>query len=70
MKTIFVIALLASIGAYAATRTEDGGITLTPEETEQTIQYIRQIQATAIISQKRIIELENEVKLLRNTRCM
>lgn len=70
MKTVFVLALVLAASAYAATRTDDGGITLTPEEVEQTAKYIREIQAVAIINQRKVIELENEVKLLKNTRCM
>jgi hypothetical protein len=70
MRTIFALALIVAVGAFAATKTEDGGLTLSPEEVDQTIRYIREVQATAIVSQRRIIELENEVKLLKNTRCM
>ena len=70
MKAIFALALVIAVGAFAATKHDDGSLTLSPEEIDQTIQYIRQIQASAIINQNRIIELENEIKLIKNSRCM
>lgn len=70
MKAIFALALVVAISAFAATKHDDGSLTLSREEIDQTIQYIRQIQASAIINHNRIIELENEIKLLKNSRCM
>lgn len=70
MKAIFALALVIAVGAFAATKHDDGSLTLSPEEIDQTVQYIRQIQASAIINHNRIIELENEIKLLKNSRCM
>ena len=70
MKTIFVLSLVLAVSAFAASRTEDGGLILSPEEVANTIRYIREIQADAIISHNRVIELENEIKLLKNSRCM
>lgn len=70
MKAIFALALVIAISAFAATKHDDGSLTLSPEEIDQTVQYIRQIQASAIINHNRIIELENEIKLLKNSRCM
>lgn len=70
MKVIPVLALVVSASAFCATRTEDGGLLLTPDEVENTIQYIREIQAVAIVNQQRVIDLENEVKLLKNSKCL
>lgn len=70
MKAIFALALVVAISAFAATKHDDGSLTLSPEEVDQTIQYIRQIQASSIINHNRVIELENEIKLLKNSRCM
>lgn len=70
MKVIFALAMVVALTAFAATKHEDGSLTLTPEEVDQTIQYIRATQAAAIISNQKVIELENEVKLLKNSRCM
>jgi hypothetical protein len=70
MKVIFALAMVVAITAFAATKHEDGSLTLTPEEVDQTIQYIRATQAAAIISNEKVIELENQVKLLKNSRCM
>lgn len=70
MKAIFVLALMIAISAFAVTKTEDGGLILSPEEVNNTIRYIREVQADAIIKEQRIIELENEIKLIKNTRCM
>ena len=70
MKAIFALALVIAVGAFAATKHDDGSLTLSPEEVDQTIQYIRQIQASSIINHNRVIELENEIKLLKNSRCM
>lgn len=70
MKALPIVILLVAISAIAAVRNDDGSLLLSPEEVQNTIQYIREIQASAIVNQQRIIELENELKLVKNSRCM
>lgn len=70
MKALAILALGIAVSAAAAVHNEDGSLLLSPEEVQQTIQYIREIQAVAIVSQQRIVELENELKLVKNSRCM
>lgn len=70
MKALPILALGIAVSAAAAVQNEDGSLLLTPEEVQQTIQYIREIQAVAIVNQQKVVELENQVKLLKNTRCM
>lgn len=70
MKALLCLAAGFAITATAAIRNDDGSMVLSAEEVANTIQYIRQIQASAIVNQQRIIELENELKLVKNSRCM
>jgi hypothetical protein len=70
MRIIFALALVVAVSAYAVTKTEDGGLILSADEVNNTIRYIREVQAAAIINEQKVIELENEIKLLKNTRCM
>ncbi len=70
MKALPILALGIAVSAAAAVHNEDGSLLLTPEEVQKTIQYIREIQAVAIVNQQKVVDLENQVKLLKNTRCM
>lgn len=70
MKAIFALGMVVALTAFAATKHDDGSLTLTPEEVQNTIQYIREIQAVAIVNQQKVTDLENQLKLLKNTRCM
>ncbi len=70
MKALPALALGVAVSAAAAVHNEDGSVLLTSEEVQNTIQYIREIQAVAIVNQQRVVQLENQVKLLKNTRCM
>lgn len=70
MKALLLLASAVAITATAAIKNDDGSLLLSQEEVTNTIQYIREIQASAIVNQQRIIELENELKLVKNSRCM
>jgi hypothetical protein len=69
MKALPIIALGVAVSAAAAIRNDDGSVLLSPADVEQTIQYIREVQAMAIISQQRVEELEAENKLLKQAKC-
>ena len=69
MKLLPVIVMGIAVTATAATRFEDGSVLLAAEEVQQIGQYLRDIQAQAIISRDRVVELEAEVKAVRNAKC-
>ncbi len=69
MKALPIIALGVAVSAAAAIRNDDGSLLLSPAEVEQTIQYIREIQAVALVAQSRVEELEAENKLLKQAKC-
>lgn len=70
MKLLPVIVMGIAVSASAATRMEDGSVLLSSEEVQKVEQYLRDIQAQAIISRDRVKELEFEVKLLKNGKCI
>lgn len=70
MKALPVIALGIAVSATAAIRNDDGSLLLSAGEVEQTIQYIREVQAMAIVAQSRVEELETENKLLKQAKCL
>ena len=70
MKALPIFALGLAVSATAAIRNDDGSVLLSPTEVEQTIQYIREVQAMAIVAQSRVEELEAENKLLKQAKCI
>lgn len=70
MRLLPVILAVLSLSTLAATRQPDGSLVLAPDEVDATIQYIREMQAVAIIQQQRADELEAELKLLKQAKCL
>lgn len=49
---------------------EDGGITLTAEEVEQTRQAFFKIEAEYVVVRDKLIETTKELNKLKNSKCM
>ncbi len=69
MKLLPVIVMGVAVTATAATRMDDGSVLLTAEDVSKVEQYLREIQAEAIINRDRVKELEAQVKVIRNAKC-
>lgn len=70
MKLLPLVVMCMAVTATAATKFDDGSVLLTDEEVNKVNQYLRDIQAQAIVNRDRVAELEAEIKLVRNSKCL
>lgn len=68
MKT-FILLLALSTAAFAATKTDDGGLILEPGEVARTIAMFNSMQYTIDMQQQRLQQLEQELETLAKAKC-
>lgn len=65
----FILLLALSTAAFAATKTDDGGLILEPGEVARTIAMFNGMQNTISVQQYRIQQLEQELEKLAKAKC-
>lgn len=71
MKWI-IVALVSFFSGliYAATQDADGNLVLTPSEVARTSAMFNEMNSMIYRSNQRIVDLEKELELLRNSKCL
>lgn len=71
MKWI-IVALVSFFSGliYAATQDSDGNLVLTPAEVARTSAMFNEMNSIIYRSNQRIVDLEKQVELLKNSKCL